>query len=109
MGRLFDRMAEERLREAIREGEFDELPGRGEPLELEDLSRVREDLRAGYMLLKSAGCLPEEMEVRKELVRLSDLLDACRDDDERGTLEARRSSLLLRYEILMERRRQRER
>ncbi|MDI5568641.1 DUF1992 domain-containing protein, partial [Salmonella enterica subsp. enterica serovar Kentucky] len=40
--------------EAQRKGEFDNLPGRGEPLILDDDSHVPAELRAGYRLLKNA-------------------------------------------------------
>jgi hypothetical protein len=41
------KIAEARIREAMERGEFDDLPGKGRPLVLEDLSRVPEDLRSG--------------------------------------------------------------
>ena len=56
------------LRDAIEAGAFASLPGHGKPLVLEDLSRVPADLRAGYMLLKSANVLPEEMELKTGIV-----------------------------------------
>jgi len=99
-----DRLAEQKLAAAIAAGEFDDLPGAGKPLELEDLSQVDEDLRAGYLLLKSAHVLPEEMALKKELLTLGDLLRACEDAGARATLEERRNALALRYELLMERR-----
>ncbi len=49
---LFQRIAEQRILEAQRKGEFDNLPGKGKPLELEDLSWVPEELRIGYHVLK---------------------------------------------------------
>jgi len=102
-----DRIAEQRIASAIADGAFADLAGFGQPLELEDLSRVPEELRGGYLLLKGAGVLPEEMDVRNELVTLGSLLRACEDADERATLEERRRGLLLRHEILMERHRRR--
>jgi hypothetical protein len=100
-----DRLAEEKLAAAIAAGEFADLPGQGEPLELEDLSQVDEELRAGYLLLKGANALPEEMALKKELLTLGDLVRACEDGTQRKALEERRRGLALRYEILMERRR----
>lgn len=55
---LLDQWAERHIIEAQRKGEFDNLPGRGEPLILDDDSHVPAELRAGYRLLKNAGCLP---------------------------------------------------
>ena len=99
-----DRIAEERLEEAIREGVFDDLPGHGKPLELEDLSKVPDDLRAGYMLLKGSGYLPIEMELKKEILTLDDLLRSCRDQEEITRLRKKRSLLALRFAMLMEKR-----
>ena len=46
-------IAEKRIAEAMDKGEFDNLPGRGKPLEIEDLSAVPEDLRMAYKILKN--------------------------------------------------------
>lgn len=99
-------LAEARIREAIARGELDDLPGKGRPLELEDLSRVPEELRAGFLLLKNAGFLPEELELRKETITLRSLIAACEDDGEqRARLQRRLSAKLLRLEVLAERHR----
>jgi len=97
-------LAERKILEAIEAGHFDDYPGKGEPLELEDLSAIPEDLRAAYLILKGSGHLPEEMELRKEMLRFSDLLAACTDDARRKDLSDRRARVALRYAILMERR-----
>jgi hypothetical protein len=100
-------IAEARIREAIARGELEDLPGSGKRLELEDLSQVPEDLRAGYLLLKNAGVLPEEMQLRKEMVTLESLLDACADADERMRLRKDLNWKVIRFQVLMERRRPR--
>lgn len=76
-------IAERRIEEAQAQGVFDNLPGRGRPLQLEDMSHVPEDLRMAYKILSNAGCLPPELAERKELNRLVDLLDSCKDEQER--------------------------
>lgn len=98
-------IAEQRIREAMARGEFDDLPGKGKPLELEDLSHVPPDLRVGYLMMKRANLLPEELEVRKEVVTLERLIEACEDDADRKRLRRRLHWKLLRYEMLRERRR----
>ncbi len=55
---LLDQWAERHILDAQTKGEFDNLPGSGEPLTLDDDSHVPAELRAGYRLLKNAGCLP---------------------------------------------------
>src|SRR5262245_13307381 len=67
---LFDRIVEERIQRAQEEGVFDNLPGRGKPLVLDDDGTVPEDLRLTYKVLKNSNCLPVEMEMRKELFNL---------------------------------------
>jgi len=95
-------IVEERIQAAMRNGEFDRLPGAGKPLKLDDDAAVPEELRASYKLLKNAGLLPEEMQLRKDMVRLEDLLACCRDDGERVDLDRELSLKRLRYQSLME-------
>lgn len=73
-------IAEERIIEAQKRGEFENLPGEGKPLVLEDESQIPPDMRMAFKILKNAGCLPEEVAIRKEIGRLADLLDTCRDE-----------------------------
>lgn len=73
-------IAENRIREAEKAGAFDNLPGAGKPLELSDDSAIPEDLRMAYKILKNAHCLPPELEDRKEISRLCDLLEKGGDE-----------------------------
>jgi len=83
---LFQRLAEQRILEAQRKGEFDDLPGKGKPLELEDLSWVPDDLRIGYKVLKNARVLPPEAELLKDIHTLADLSKHVEDEGERRAL-----------------------
>lgn len=80
---VFTKIAEQRIREAIEHGEFDNLEGAGRPLNLEDDTWIPEDLRAAYRVLKNAGCIPPELELRKEVLNLRELLNTIDDDKER--------------------------
>ena len=91
---LLDQWAERHITDAQRKGEFDNLPGQGEPLVLDDDSAVPEALRSGYRLLKNAGCLPPELEQRKQVVELADLLKGIRREDERYQELSRRLALM---------------
>ncbi|MFC5529554.1 DnaJ family domain-containing protein [Cohnella yongneupensis] len=98
-------LAEEKIREAQLRGEFDNLPGAGKPLpEDDELRGVPEELRTGFKLLKDAGMLPEEMQLRKDMVTLQDLLLVCRDEPEKLTLTTQLNAKKLRYRMLMEER-----
>ena len=56
----------------------------------------------GYKILKNAGVLPEEMQLKKEMVSLKNLLDACYDETERQTLQQKMNEKMLRYNMMME-------
>jgi len=77
------RIVEQRIREAQEKGDFDNLPGRGRPLSLEDDRGVPEDLRLAYKILKNADCLPPELELKKEIRQMEDLLANIPDEKER--------------------------
>jgi hypothetical protein len=93
---IFDSLAERRIREAQDNGEFDNLPGAGAPLALDDDALVPEELRAAYRLLKNAGFLPPELEAHREIRELEQLLQQV--DDGSG-----RSALVSRIRFLLER------
>jgi hypothetical protein len=95
-------VVERRIQEALEAGAFANLAGAGKPLELEDLTRVPEDLRAGYLVLKSAGVLPEELELRQSLLKLDDLLAACDAEPDRERLARERAIAALRLAMLRE-------
>lgn len=78
-----ERIAEERIREAIQRGEFDNLPGSGKPLKLEDDRHIPDDLRLAYKVLKNADCLPPELELKKEIRTAEELLGLLKDEGEK--------------------------
>ncbi len=100
----FTRIAEARINEAMARGEFDNLPGAGKPLQLDEYFSAPEDLRMGLALLKNANCAPAEVELLKEIARLEAAIAGTADAAEqlrlRGTLAHRRTHLA----ILLERR-----
>ena len=77
---ILQQIAEHRIQEAMEQGALDNLPGQGRPLPRDEADQVPEDLRMAYRILKNAGCAPPEVEQRKEILRLADLLDNCRDE-----------------------------
>lgn len=101
---IFLTIAEGKIREAMMNGEFDNLPNKGKPLDLDDIAHIPEELRAGYTILKNAGVLPEEMELKKEIVSLQKLIDSCHEERERGSLQRKLTCKMLKFDILMEKR-----
>jgi DnaJ family protein C protein 28 len=66
MNRL-ESLTEKRLREAIENGEFDDLPGKGEPIDLQENPFEDPDLRVVHRLLRNAGFAPAWIEERKDI------------------------------------------
>ncbi|MCQ6557821.1 DnaJ family domain-containing protein [Paenibacillus mendelii] len=99
---VYARMAEDRIKDAMARGDFEQLPGKGKPLELEDLSHVPEELRVGYKLLKNAGVIPVEMQISKEMVSLQDLIAMCTSDAEREPLQKQLNEKRIRLRMLLE-------
>ena len=66
MNRL-ESLTEKKLREAIENGEFDDLPGKGEPLDLKENPFEDPDLRVVHRLLRNAGFAPAWIEERKAI------------------------------------------
>lgn len=89
----FEAVIEQRIEEAARRGDFDDLPGAGRPLELDDDRMVPEDLRVAYRILKNAGYVPPEVQAINEIAALERLIH---------TLEAgaQRSHALRRLHLL---------
>jgi hypothetical protein len=52
-------IAEHRIREAMKHGEFDDLPCKGKPLDLEADANIPPELRMAYTLLKNGGYLDD--------------------------------------------------
>ena len=93
---ILDAIVEQRIAEDCARGEFDNLPGTGHPLELNDDTLVPEELRAAYRVLKNAGFLPPELAVHAEIREIEQMLPMLENDAERRCMLARLNFLLLR-------------
>lgn len=97
---LVDSLAEEQIQAAIRRGEFDDLPGSGQPLALDDDAGVPDELRVAYRILRNAGCLPPELTLRNEIHQLESLLDQAELAAEQRSV--RRRLCLLKARLAMQ-------
>jgi hypothetical protein len=95
---VFERIAEERIRQAQEEGLFDNNPGKGKPFEFEDDSSVPEDLRLTYKILKNSNCLPVEVDLRRDIFSLRQLLEKSVDTEDRLAIRRNLNRLLLKLE-----------
>ena len=84
---------EREIRAAIERGDFDQLPGQGQPLRLDDDAFMAPELRMAYRVLRNSGCVPAEIGLLHEAAELEQFIAALGDEE-----SARRA--LQRLELL---------
>ncbi len=70
-----DIVAERRIVDAMNEGVFDNPPGKGKPLQLDDDLSVPAHLRIQAKILKNSGGVPEWIQTEKEWLREREYVD----------------------------------
>lgn len=101
----FGRIVEEKIKQSIEKGDFDQLPGMGKPLPKDEFSHVPSELRNSFRVLKNAGMLPEEMQLKKEIVELEELLATVTDPEQSNLYKKKLTEKQIRFDLLMEKRR----
>jgi len=97
---LIDQIAEQKIIEAILNGELDDLPGQGQPLRLDDDRSVPEELRVAYRVLKNSGFPPPEVSLRKEIAGMNQLLTEVVSENEQMKLNKRMDYLLMQLSVV---------
>jgi hypothetical protein len=105
----FEKIAEEKIREAMANGEFDNLSGKGKPIDHSAYFAAPADMRLGYSILRSNGFVPEEIELLKEIETLRDEAEAAGEPDAKRRLTREVNDRLLKLDLLREARKKRPR
>ncbi|SEL11353.1 protein of unknown function [Stigmatella aurantiaca] len=95
------RLIEARIQDAQRRGEFDALPGKGQPLADDGLGSLPEEQRAEALLMRISG-LPEEVALLREVAELREKFDSARDAEERQQIREVLYAKAVRLGILFE-------
>ena len=98
-----EKIIEEKILEAIANGEFDNLEGTGKPINLDDYFATPEDLRVGQALLKSNKFVPEEVDLLKEIGNLKEKIYDCQNEAEKAKLTNLLNEKTLALTIILER------
>lgn len=96
---IFDLIVEQRIQEAMEAGAFDDLPGAGRPLALDDDSMVPESLRAAFRVLKNAGYVPPEVHALRQMRELTRYIEGAADESERRRAVAKLDLLAARLSM----------
>lgn len=92
---LFEILAEQRIRDAIANGEFDNLPGAGQPIDFEDELFVSPEQRMVNRILKRAGLVPSDVSMRQAIARLREEIKQLPEDDAQTENKRRELTYLL--------------
>jgi hypothetical protein len=96
----FESLVEQRIKQAQEKGEFDNLEGMHKPLKFND-NNVPEELKLAHKILKNAGFVPPEVEIKKKINTTEDLLDNAKyDTDKRRKLTKKLNYYLTKLETI---------
>jgi DnaJ homologue, subfamily C, member 28, conserved domain len=93
-------IAERKISEAIQQGQLNIESWRNRPLPTTSDHMIPEELRMAYKVLKNAGYLPPEIETKKEIQQLEDLLSACEDEQTRVRQIKKLNCLMLKLNTM---------
>lgn len=95
MASIFDILAEQRILDAERNGDFANLPGAGRPLVFDDELFVSPEQRMVNKVLRNAGFTPPEIALRREIAALRAEIDGLEPGDARRRALRRRLAMLI--------------
>ena len=99
----FDRIVEALIKEAMERGEFDNLLGKGKPIDLTEYFETPEEVRVAYSVLKNAGMTSREVDLLNEIAELKQALAAMLDEKKKREIEKQIQEKQLEFSLLMER------
>ncbi|MDX6694167.1 MAG: hypothetical protein QOF02_1770 [Blastocatellia bacterium] len=99
-----EKFIEDQISKAMAEGEFDNLPGKGRPLDLNAYFQTPEDLRLCYSILKNGNFAPPEVDLLKEIESLKQQLASTGDEEQRQRLAKLITDKTLTFKMLVEKR-----
>lgn len=99
----FERIVEALIQEAMERGEFDNLPGKGQPIDLTEYFETPEEVRLAYSVLKGAGMAPREVDLLKEITELRQAQTATLDETKRHEIERQIQHKQIEFSLMMER------
>jgi hypothetical protein len=100
-----DKIVEEMIKKAQERGEFDNLPGKGKPIELTEYFEMPEDVRVAQSVLKNAGMKSREVDLLKEIAELKQALAKVVNEKKRHEIQKQIQEKQIEFSLMMERQR----
>ena len=101
----FDKLVESIIKEAQERGEFDNLPGKGKPVDLTTYFETPDDVRLAYSVLKNANIASREVDLLKEIGELRQILVAVLDEGRKNEIKKEIEKKQIEFSLMMERNR----
>ena len=98
----FDKLVEEKIKEAQQRGEFDNLPGKGKPIDLSAYFETPEDVRLAQSVLKNSGFTSREVELLNEIAALKQILAAGVDETKKPEILKQIQEKQIEFSLRME-------
>lgn len=98
-----EKFIEDQIQKAMAEGEFDNLPGKGKPIDLDGYFQAPEHLRICYSILKNGQFIPEEVRMLKEIEALREQEANCSEQEQKDKLAKTIREKVLSFNLTMER------
>lgn len=101
----FDKIVEALIKEAQERGEFDNLPGKGKPIDLTEYFEAPEEIRVAQSVLKNAGMMSPEVQLLKEIAELRQVLAAIVNETKKEEIQKQIQQKQIEFSLMMERQR----
>jgi hypothetical protein len=99
----FDRIVEAIIQEAMERGEFDNLPGKGKPVDLSEYFETPEEVRLAHSVLKNAGMTSREVDLLKEIAELKQIQAAVVDEKKKQEIGKQLQQKQVEFSLIIER------
>lgn len=99
----FDRIVEAIIKDAMERGEFDNLPGKGKPIDLTEYFETPEEVRLAHSVLKNAGMTSREVDLLREIAELKQAQEAVLAEQKKQEIAKRVRERQIEFNLLVER------
>ena len=104
-----DKIVEEMIKKAQARGEFDNLPGKGKPIDLTEYFEMPEDVRVAQSVLKNAGMKSREVDLLKEIAELRQALTKVVNEKKKQEIQKQIQGKQIEFSLMLERQKKQRR
>ena len=97
------------IKKAQARGEFDNLPGRGKPIDLTEYFEMPEDIRVAQTMLKNAGMTSREVDLLKEIAGLRQILARVVNENKKQEIQKQIREKQIEFSLMLERQKKQRR